>query len=72
MVREGLFVDLQSALSEAKKTRLPVTRDNLHVLDGDRDLAFTLRIIPVTMPPMPELSLLVLFESHDWPAWSPA
>jgi two-component system, chemotaxis family, CheB/CheR fusion protein len=72
MIREGLFVDLQSALNEARLTQLPVTRDNLHVLDGGRDLAFTLRIIPVTMPPVPDLSLLVLFESHDWPAWSPA
>jgi two-component system CheB/CheR fusion protein len=72
MARDGLFVDLQSALNEARATRQPVIREHLHVSDGNRDVEFTLRVLPVTLPPALDLSFLVLFETRDWPIWSPA
>ena len=71
MAREGLALELRSALTEAKAARVPVTREQLHVSDGGRDLEFTLRILPVTAAPSQEPCLLVLFETRDWPVWSP-
>lgn len=70
MAKEGLFMELRSALTEAKATNAPVVRDNLHVLDGGEDIEFTLRVLPVNVAHASDCCLLVLFESKSWPAWS--
>ncbi len=70
MAREGLFMELRSALTEAKATNAPVVREQLHVPHGAEDIEFTLRVLPVTVPHTADCCLLVLFESKDWPAWS--
>jgi len=70
MAKQGLFMELRSALTEAKTTNGPVVTDGLHVVDGSDDIEFTLRILPVRLPHHSEGCLLVLFESKDWPAWS--
>ena len=70
MAREGLFMELRSALTEAKTTNAPVVREQLHVTDAGQDIEFTLRILPVRLAQGSEGCLLVLFEPKDWPAWS--
>ena len=47
MAKEGLFMELRSALTEAKATRAPVVREHLRVSDGGDDIEFTLRVLPV-------------------------
>ncbi len=71
MAREGLFMELRSALVEAKASRLPVVREGLRVSDGGRDLEFAIRVLPVTAGQSADLCLLVLFETSDWPVFSP-
>ena len=72
MARAGLFLELRSALTEAKATRAPVVREHLHVSDAGRDLEFTLRILPITIGSSGHLNLLVLFEPQDLAVWSSA
>jgi two-component system, chemotaxis family, CheB/CheR fusion protein len=70
LAKQGLFMELRSALTEAKATNGTVVREGLHVADGSDDIEFTLRVLPVRVPHESECCLLVLFESKDWPAWS--
>ena len=67
MAREGLFMELRSALTEAKAGRAPIVREGLRVLDQGSALPYTLRILPVNPPGTEELSLLVLFETTALP-----
>ena len=50
MAKPGLFMELRSALTEAKATNGPVVREGLHVIDGSDDIEFTLRVLPVRLP----------------------
>jgi two-component system CheB/CheR fusion protein len=68
MIKEGLLMEMRSALAEVKSTKAPVIRERLHVSDGGRDLEFTLRVLPVTAPHSSDFRLLVLFETTEWPA----
>ncbi len=68
MAKEGLFMELRSALAEATSTRAPVVREHLRVSDHGTELEFTLRILPVCPARTSELSLLVLFETQR-PPW---
>jgi two-component system, chemotaxis family, CheB/CheR fusion protein len=70
LAKQGLFMELRSALTEAKTTNGPTVREGLHVADGNDDIEFTLRVLPVRLPHYTESCLLVLFESKSWPAWS--
>jgi two-component system CheB/CheR fusion protein len=70
LAKQGLFMELRSALTEAKATNGTVVREGLHVLEGNEDIEFTLRVLPVRLPNDSRCCLLVLFESKDWPAWS--
>jgi len=63
-------MDLRSALTEARTTNSPIVREGLHVVDGNDDIEFTLRVLPVRLPHHTECCLLVLFESKSWPALS--
>ena len=69
MAREGLFMELRSALAEAKATRVPIVREGLRVPDQGSDLPYTLRVLPVSPPGTQELSFLVLFETTT-PPWT--
>ena len=70
MAKEGLFIELQSALAEAKASRVPVAREHLRILDRGAELPFTLRIVPVHPAGTTEMAFLVLFETVS-PPWSP-
>lgn len=72
LAKEGLFMELRSALTEAKASRAPVVREHLRVTDGGEDVEFTLRILPVTLAHAPDCCMLVLFEVKDWPMWAPS
>jgi len=62
MVREGLLMELRSALTEAKAARKTVVREGLRVPNGGADETFTLRILPVSRAGTDENRLLVIFE----------
>jgi two-component system, chemotaxis family, CheB/CheR fusion protein len=69
LAKEGLFMELRSALMEAKATRAPVTREHLRVSDAGRAVEFTLRILPVGVTTSADFRLLVCFEAQDGLAW---
>ena len=50
MARQGLFMELRSALTEAKATGGPIVRERLHVVDAGEEIEFTLRVLPVGRP----------------------
>jgi two-component system CheB/CheR fusion protein len=70
LAKEGLFLELRSALAEAKTARAPVVREQLHVLDGSADIEFTLRVLPVSVVESSAPCFVVLFEPKDWPVWA--
>jgi two-component system CheB/CheR fusion protein len=70
MAKQGLFMELRSALTEAKTTNSPIVREGLHVVDGTDDIEFTLRVLPVRVANQAEGCLLVLFETKDLTAWA--
>jgi two-component system CheB/CheR fusion protein len=70
MVRDGLFQELRTALTEAKASKAPVVREGLHMVKGSDEIDFTLRILPVSTAGTTGTFFLVLFETKDWPAWS--
>jgi two-component system CheB/CheR fusion protein len=72
LAREGLFVEMRSALSEAKTTRTTVVRDNLRVSNASGDIEFTLRIVPVLAPQGDDCRFLVVFETRDFASSAPA
>ncbi len=72
MAREGVFMELRSALAEAKATRAPVQRDQLRVTYGGAEIEFGLRVLPVELSQDGEGCFLVLFETTDWPLWTAA
>jgi two-component system CheB/CheR fusion protein len=71
LAREGLFMELRSALNEAKTATTTVTREGLHVSDANGLVTFTLRVVPVLAPRAEEPQFLVVFETTDHPT-SPA
>jgi len=70
MAKDPLLMELRSALAEAKATKATVVREHLHVFEADRDVEFTLRILPVTVARSDDFRLLVLFETTQAPAWT--
>ena len=71
MAKQGLFMELRSALTEAKTTNGPVVREGLHVVGRQRRYRIHAPCPARDSPRITtECCLLVLFESKDWPAWS--
>ena len=62
LVREGLFVDVRQALTEARTTGMPAAREGLSVVDEGVERRFTLRVLPIKVPGTTDLRLLVIFE----------
>jgi PAS domain S-box-containing protein len=61
MAREGLFVELKSALEEAKKENRTAERKGVQVRDGREVREVNLQVVPVTLHGMNEGCFLVLF-----------
>jgi two-component system CheB/CheR fusion protein len=66
MAREGLFLELRSALNEAKKTNQPVHRDSIHVRSNGTVLTINLEVVPVR-PQAGGTCYLVLFQDQAPP-----
>jgi two-component system CheB/CheR fusion protein len=69
MLREGLMAEVREALSQAKADNLPVVRDRLQLVDGDKVRTVRIEVIPFKVPPSGVRFLLVLFQevSRDGP-----
>lgn len=63
MAREGLFLELRSALNEARKTHLSVRREGLHVHGDGRVRETSLEVVPIRPPGTTSGCYLILF--HD-------
>jgi two-component system CheB/CheR fusion protein len=61
MAREGLFLDLRSALNEARSRQHPVRREGLHVRGEHGTLQVNLEILPIKPMGATEDQFLVLF-----------
>jgi two-component system, chemotaxis family, CheB/CheR fusion protein len=66
LVREGLFLELRSALTETKNSNLPVRRERVQIRDEQEVRELTLRVLPIQSG-SDGRCFLVLFE----PARSP-
>jgi two-component system, chemotaxis family, CheB/CheR fusion protein len=71
LAREGMFMELRSALNEAKTAKATVTREGLRLSDANGQVTFTLRVIPVLAPRAEESQFLVVFETTDHPPSAP-
>jgi two-component system, chemotaxis family, CheB/CheR fusion protein len=63
MAREGLFLELRSALGECRQDNAPVRRDNVRVHGDGQVHEIDLRVLPVKLPRAGERCFLVLFET---------
>jgi len=63
MAREGLFLELRSAIADVARQKRPVRRDNVRVRSDSGARQVNLEVLPVTPPGTGEQSFLVLF--HD-------
>lgn len=70
MAREGLFLDLRSALNEAKKSHQAVRRDGAHVRGEGRLREIGLEVLPIQPPGGGADCFLVLF--HEATPHEPA
>jgi two-component system CheB/CheR fusion protein len=64
MAREGLFLELRNALTEAAKQRQTVRRDNVRVQSGGKVLHVAIEVVPVTLTGG-AACYLVLFQTPD-------
>ena len=62
MVREGLRLDLRSAIQKARKTNERVRKEGLPLEFGDRSRRITLDVIPFKATPSKERFFLIVFE----------
>ena len=66
---KALFGDLQHALTEAKASKSPAVREHLKITAGDRDVEFTLRVLPLTVSRPDGPWFLIVFETQS-SSWS--
>ena len=69
VAHEGLLGVLQNALTEAKALKTPVVREHLNITAGDRDVEFTLRVLPLTVSRPDGPWFLIVFETQS-SSWS--
>jgi two-component system, chemotaxis family, CheB/CheR fusion protein len=62
MAREGLFLELRSAVAEARSRRIEVRRKGVRVHGESEIREIDLRVLPVLLPGRSEECFLVLFE----------
>ncbi len=67
MARDGLRIELSSALRQAKSSGQPVLRRNLKVRNNDNRLAINLHVYPMHSPKELAGRLLVMFEEFEQP-----
>ncbi len=63
MAREGLLVELRSAIQKVRRTNATVRREGLHVGRDGSLKEFDLEVLPLKRPPGKDRRFLVLFEN---------
>ena len=67
MAREGLLMDLRSAIAQAQMSGGIVNREGVHILFEGKTLSVCVRVIPLTLPSPPNQHYLILFEEVTSP-----
>jgi two-component system CheB/CheR fusion protein len=65
MAREGLFMELRSALSECREHHQEVVRHNVHLRTETDMRTIDIKVVPLALPGIQERCFLVLFEDHS-------
>ena len=63
MAREGLLIDLRSAINRAKTTNSPVRADNVHIKSDGASKAVNLEVIPIRGIGTPDRFYVVTFQN---------
>lgn len=64
MAREGLFLELRSAIAECRARKVEVRHKNVRIQSDSHATRFDLRVIPVLLPGKSEECFLILFEEE--------
>jgi two-component system, chemotaxis family, CheB/CheR fusion protein len=72
MAREGLFLELRSALAEARSRKVEVRRQGVRIHGESETREIDLRVLPVRLPARSEECFLVLFQDEKAQAEAPA
>src|SRR5262249_1017645 len=67
MAREGLFLELRSAIAEARLRKHEISRQGIRIRGDSETRKIDLRVLPVTAPGRTEECFLVLFEDDQYP-----
>ena len=67
MAREGLALDLRTAIHESKVEQAPVRREGLHVRYNGGMLAVSIEVVPFQPIDQPDQHFLILFEEQQSP-----
>ncbi|HET9763810.1 MAG TPA: chemotaxis protein CheB, partial [Casimicrobiaceae bacterium] len=70
MTREGLFIELRSAVAECRSRKAEVRRTNVRVRGETETRKIDLRVLPVSLPGRNDDCFLVLFENDRFPITS--
>jgi two-component system CheB/CheR fusion protein len=62
MARPGLLYELRGLIDQARKTGVPVSRENIALEDGDTSITVKLEVIPFRTPARDDRHFLILFE----------
>jgi two-component system CheB/CheR fusion protein len=65
MAREGLFLELRSAVAECRTRKVEVRHNNVRVRGDEGTRKIDLRVLPVLLPGKSEECFLVLFEDEE-------
>ena len=68
MAREGLLMDLRSAIAQAQKSGGIVNREGVQMLFEGKTLSVRVRVIPLTLPSPLNQHYVILFEEGTSPA----
>ncbi len=71
LVRDGLLVELRTAIHQAQQQGVPCRKDGLRLEEGDHARLVKLQVLPFKVPTAEAYHFLVLFEDAP-PATSPA
>ncbi len=70
MVREGLLLELRTAIHQAKRRDAPVRKEGLQVKAGERFRLVNVEVMPFRSSPANDRYFLVLFEEIDASNWA--
>src|SRR5262249_37198049 len=72
MARPGLLYEMRTLIEKARKSSIPVLKDNIVVEDGEGRMSVKLEVIPFRTPARDQRHFLVLFEEIFGPKSAPS